>query len=70
MLHRYIVEAETEADLVVHFHALDRYCADSDFEGTLRGLWKHGDMGEEAFKYVEQIWEAWHESRADIGEVR
>ena len=70
MKHTYTIEAEMEADLKVHFNALDRYCADSDFEARLRGMWKHGDYGEEAYKAIESIWEYWHETRADIGDER
>jgi hypothetical protein len=70
MKHTYIVEAEFEADLAVHFNALSRYCADSDFEARLRSMWKHREMSEEAFSIVEELWEAWHSTRADIGEVQ
>ena len=70
MKHTYTIEAEMEADLAVHFSALSRYCADCDFEARLRGLWKHGDYDDATYKVVEGIWEYWHETRADIGEVQ
>ena len=67
MTHRYTIEAETEADLRVHFNALDRYCADSDFEAHLRNMWKHGDHDAAVDAVVEQLWDLWNETRANIG---
>ena len=68
MKHTYTIEAETEADLTVHFNALSRYCADADFEAHLRGMWKHGDYTDAEYAIVEGLWEYWHETRSDIGE--
>ena len=68
MKHTYTIEAEFEADLKVHFNALDRYCADSDFEGWLRGVWKHREMSEAEDKLIDEVWEYWHGTRRDIGE--
>ena len=69
MKHTYTVEAETERELFIYTTALDRYCADYDFERQLRNLWKHGQLKAGEAKLVDDLWQAWHDTRANIGEV-
>lgn len=62
----FMVEAESEADLLTYTQALKREVAMWDFEQDLRMMWKHDENVDH--ETVDKIWELWHQHKGGLAE--
>ena len=60
-------DSDARSDAIDALCALDYKMIIWDFENELRAKWKYGEYGDETHEVLDELWDRWHEIKAERG---